>query len=375
MMEKILNIIEFSPKDRIIFTLGRFDNGVINIVDRFEIEDINYKNNKILKANEFKERMDNELTKIEETFSNIDNIVSIYDKPTFYKKRFALNSKEERKIKESDLNNMINLTKASLEKEGKEIIQIFSSEFYIDDKKVEVPIGEKGKKFVAIFNVFGIEKDKIKVLKSIFSRKKNPLKVIYFSPLLLINGVKDIFSKNFIIDIENPFTYLIFGVDNIPNQVEYIELGTKDVVRDLSYVLEIPPRESEDYLFKKGVLDHKIFYDIDYPLSIEKKVASMRVIEIFEIIEKKMKKLPFKFYPDEIVICGEGAKIRNIKEFAKEYFDLPTSIGEPYEYKSDLKLDPLDVITAVGAIRSYIDKDKKESFFNKLMNIFEKIFD
>ncbi|HOK18184.1 MAG TPA: hypothetical protein P5272_04365 [Caldisericia bacterium] len=374
-MEKTLNVIELSPKDKIIFTLGRFDDGTINIVDRYEIEDLNYKNNKILNVSEFKERMDKELIKLEETFINIDNIVSIYDKPTLYKKRYVLSSKEERKIKESDIDNMISLIRNSLEKEGKEIIQIFSSEFYIDDKKIEVPIGEKGKKFVAIFNVFGIEKDKIKILKSIFNRKKNPLKVIYFSPLLLVNGIKDSFSKNFIIDIENTFTYLIFGVDNIPNQVEYIELGTKDIIRDLSFILEIPPRDGEDYLFKKGVLDYKIFYDTDYPLSVEKKVASMRVIEIFELIEKKMKKLPFKFYPDEIVICGEGAKIKNIKEFTKEYFDLPASIGEPFEYKSDLKLDSLDVISAIGAIRSFIDKDKKESFFNKLMNIFEKIFD
>jgi len=374
-MEKILNIIELSPKDKIIFTLGRFDDGVINIVDRFEIEDINYKNNKILNVSEFKERMDRELIKLEETFINIDNILSIYDRPTFYKKRYVLSSKEERKIKESDIDNMISLIRNSLEKDGKEIIQIFNSEFYIDDKKVEVPIGEKGKKFIAIFNVFGIEKDKIKILKSIFNRKKNPLKVIYFSPLLLINGVKDSFSKNFVIDIENTFTYLIFGVDNIPNQVEYIELGIKDIIRDLSFILEIPPRDGEDYLFKKGALDYKIFYETDYPISVEKKVASMRVIEIFELIEKKMKKLPFRFYPDEIVICGEGAKMKNIKEFTKEYFDLPVSIGEPFEYKSDLKLDSLDIIPAIGAIRSFIDKDKKESFFNKLMNIFEKIFD
>lgn len=374
-MEKILNVIELSPKDKIIFTLGRFDDGVINIVDRFEIEDINYKNNKILNVSEFKERMDRELIKLEETFINIDNILSIYDRPTFYKKRYVLSSKEERKIKESDIDNMISLIRNSLEKDGKEIIQIFNSEFYIDDKKVEVPIGEKGKKFIAIFNVFGIEKDKIKILKSIFNRKKNPLKVIYFSPLLLINGIKDSFSKNFVIDIENTFTYLIFGVDNIPNQVEYIELGIKDIIRDLSFILEIPPRDGEDYLFKKGALDYKIFYETDYPISVEKKVASMRVIEIFELIEKKMKKLPFRFYPDEIVICGEGAKMKNIKEFTKEYFDLPVSIGEPFEYKSDIKLDSLDIIPAIGAIRSFIDKDKKESFFNKLMNIFEKIFD
>ncbi|MGQ9845107.1 MAG: hypothetical protein ACUVQN_02705 [Caldisericia bacterium] len=374
-MEKILNIVEFSPKDKIIFTLGKIEDGKINIVDRYEIEDINYKNNKIIKINEFKERINSELTKIEETFNNVDNIVSIYDRPTFYKKRYVISSKEERKIKESDIENMISLIRNSLEKEGKEIIQVFKSEFYIDDKKVEVPIGEKGKKFIAIFNVFGIEKDKIKVLKSIFSRKRNSLKGIYFSPLLLINGIKDSFSKNFIIDLENPFSYIIFGIDNIPNQVDYVELGTKDIVRDLSYVLEIPPRESEDFLFKKGVLEQKIFYNLDYPMSVEKKVASMRVVEILEIIEKKMKRLPFKFYPDEIVICGEGAKIKNIKEFVKEFFDLSTSIGEPFDYKSDLKLDSLDLITAIGAIRSYIDKDKKESFFNKLMNLFEKIFD
>lgn len=374
-MERILNIVEFSPKDKIIFTLGKIEDGKINIVDRYEIEDINYKNNKILKINEFKERINIELTKIEETFNNVDNIVSIYDRPTFYKKRYVISSKEERRIKESDIDNMISLTRNSLEKEGKEIIQVFKSEFYIDDKKVDIPIGEKGKKFIVIFNVFGIEKDKIKVLKSIFSRKKNSLKGIYFSPLLLINGIKDSFSKNFIIDLENPFSYIIFGIDNIPNQVEYIELGTKDIVRDLSYVLEIPPRESEEFLFKKGVLEQKIFYDLDYPMSVEKKVASMRVVEILELIEKKMKRLPFKFYPDEIVICGEGAKIKNIKEFVKEFFDLPTSIGEPFEYKSDLKLDSLDIIVAVGAIRSYIDKDKKESFFNKLINLFEKIFD
>lgn len=374
-MERILNIVEFSPKDKIIFTLGKIEDGKINIVDRYEIEDINYKNNKILKINEFKERINIELTKIEETFNNVDNIVSIYDRPTFYKKRYVISSKEERRIKESDIDNMISLTRNSLEKEGKEIIQVFKSEFYIDDKKVDIPIGEKGKKFIVIFNVFGIEKDKIKVLKSIFSRKKNSLKGIYFSPLLLINGIKDSFSKNFIIDLENPFSYIIFGIDNIPNQVEYVELGTKDIVRDLSYVLEIPPRESEEFLFKKGVLEQKIFYDLDYPMSVEKKVASMRVVEILELIEKKMKRLPFKFYPDEIVICGEGAKIKNIKEFVKEFFDLPTSIGEPFEYKSDLKLDSLDIIVAVGAIRSYIDKDKKESFFNKLINLFEKIFD
>lgn len=374
-MERILNIVEFSPKDKIIFTLGKIEDGKINIVDRYEIEDINYKNNKILKINEFKERINSELTKIDETFNNVDNIVSIYDRPTFYKKRYVISSKEDRKIKESDIDNMISLTRNSLEKEGKEIIQVFKSEFYIDDKKVDVPIGEKGKKFIAIFNVFGIEKDKIKVLKSIFSRKRNSLKGIYFSPLLLINGIKDSFSKNFIINLENPFSYIIFGIDNIPNRVDYVELGTKDIVRDLSYVLEIPPRESEEFLFKKGVLEQKIFYDLDYPMSVEKKVASMRVVEILEIIEKKMKRLPFKFYPDEIVICGEGAKIKNIKEFVKEFFDLPTSIGEPFDYKSDLKLDSLDIITAIGAIRSYIDKDKKESFFNKLINLFEKIFD
>lgn len=374
-MEKVLNVIELSPKDKVIFTIGKLEDGLINIIDRFEIDDINYKNNKIIKPIEFKDRIENELSKIEETFNKIDNILAIYDKPTFYKKKYSLLTKEVKKIKVSDIENMINLARESLEKDGKEILQILSSEFYIDDKRVYEPVGEKGKKIVAVFNILGIEKDRIKILKSIFQRKKNQLKAIYFSPILMVNGIKESFSKNFIIDLELPFSYVIFGIDNIPIKVEFIELGIKDVVRDLSYMLEIPPRESEEILFKKGALDQKIFFDVDYPISIEKRVASMRVYEIYELIEKKMKKLSFKFYPDEIVICGEGAKIKNIKDFTKEYFDLPVSIGEPVEFKSDLKVENSEIIPAIGAIRSYFDKDIKETFLNKLIKIFEKFFD
>jgi len=42
--------------------------------------------------------MDRELIKLEETFINIDNILSIYDRPTFTKK-ICPSSKEERKLK------------------------------------------------------------------------------------------------------------------------------------------------------------------------------------------------------------------------------------------------------------------------------------
>lgn len=115
--------------------------------------------------------------------------------------------------------------------------------------------------------------------------------------------------------------------------------------------------------------------DQDYPISIEKKVASMRVYEILELIEKKAKRLPFKFYPDEIVLCGEGAKIKNIKEFTKEYFNLPVSIGEPVEYKSELRFDGVDLIHVIGAVRTFFEEKEKVSLFSKFLKLFEKIFD
>ncbi|MBC7195131.1 MAG: hypothetical protein H5U37_05690, partial [Caldisericia bacterium] len=270
--------------------------------------------------------------------------------------------------------NMVDLIKNAVQGERKEIIHFFKNEFYLDDKKVTSPVGERGKNLIGVFTVCTIEKEKIKLLNSLFD-KRDSLLGIFLSPILLINGLKESFSKNFIIEIEDKFTYAIFGYDNLPHQIEYFEVGVKDILRDLSYVLEIPPRDTEEIVFKKGALDSRIFLDTDYPISLEKKVASMRVYEILEMIEKKTKRLPFKFYPDEIVLCGEGAKIKNIKDFTKEYFNLPVSIGEPVDYKSELKLDNIDLIPVIGAVRSIIEEKEKVSFLSKFFKIFEKIFE
>lgn len=371
---KNLNVIEFSPKDKIIFNLIRLENGIINLVERYEFEDINYKNGKILKIIPLKEKIQTEIKKFEELIGPFKNIITIYDKPTIIRKKFVLKGKDERKIKESDIENMIDLIKNAVQEERKEIIHFFKNEFYLDDKKVTSPVGERGKNLIGVFTVCTIEKEKIKLLNSLFD-KRDSLLGIFLSPILLINGLKESFSKNFIIEIEDKFTYAMFGYDNLPHQIEYFEVGVKDILRDLSYVLEIPPRDTEEIVFKKGALDSRIFLDTDYPISLEKKVASMRVYEILEMIEKKTKRLPFKFYPDEIVLCGEGAKIKNIRDFTKEYFNLPVSIGEPVDYKSELKLDNIDLIPVIGAVRSIFEEKEKVSFLSKFFKIFEKIFE
>jgi cell division ATPase FtsA len=371
---KNLNVIEFSPKDKIILNLIRIEDNVINIVERFEFEDINYKNGKILKFSPLKEKLQSELKKFEDLIGQFKNIITIYDKPTIYKKKFILKSKEEKKIRESDIENMMNLIKEAVHKDKKEIIHFFKNEFYLDDKKVSSPVGEKGRNLIGIFTVCAIEKEKINLLNSLFD-KKDSLIGLFLSPLILVNGIKDSFSKNFIIEIEERFTYAILGYDNIPYHIEYFDVGVRDVLRDLSYVLEIPPRDTEEIVYKKGALDSKIFIDPDYPISIEKKVASMRIYEILEMIEKKIKRLSFKFYPEEIVLCGEGAKIKNIKEFTKDYFNLPVSIAESIDYKSELKLDNIDIIPVIGAVRSIFEEKEKSSFFSKFFKIFEKIFE
>lgn len=371
---KNLCVLEFSPKDKIIFNLFRLENGDINLVERYEFEDINYKNGKIVRVSPLKEKIQNEIKKFEELIGQFQNIITIYDKPTILRKKLSIKGKEERKIRQSDIDNMINLIKNGLEKEGKDIVYFFKNEFYLDDKKIASPVGEKGKNFVGIFTVCAIEKEKIKALTSLFDKKESLLG-IFLSPLLIPDGLKESFSKNFIIDIEDKFTYVLFGYDNTPHQIEYLDLGVIDILRDLSYVLEIPPRDTEEIVFKKGALDSRIFLDKDYPISIEKKVASMRVYEILELIEKKAKRLTFKFYPDEIVLCGEGAKIKNIKEFTKEYFNLPVSIGEPVEYKSELRFDGVDLIHVLGAVRTFFDEKEKVSLFSKFLKLFEKIFD
>ena len=372
MKRKSKTIIELKENGKIIFTTGNALGDSIDIILREEIYSSEFKKGRITETGIFKKQILDEIKKIEDEVGETDIFVSINDTPSVHKKRILIKT-NGRKIKERDITSMESLIRDSLTKKGKEVVHIIREEFSIDGKKVSTPIDERGDRFIGSFLVFTIDDKKPKLIKRILNKK---LSGFFIEPLLVFYGLKASFSKNFIIVFNTNSTQIIFGRDNSPRYVDSLPLGVNDIVRDLSYILKISPRDAERLLYKDKLLDSRILKAEDYPIAIEKKVASMRFLEILEFIENRTERISFNFFPEEVVICGEGAKLKNIKEFTKKFFDLPASLGEPDEFNCELKLDNLQMISTVGGFKLVkMRETKKRGLMDSFINLMERLFD
>jgi len=370
--KSIITIIELKENGKIVFTTGNTLGEGIDIVLRKEISSSELKKGKITETGLFKKQILDEVKKIEDEVGETDIFVSINDTPSIHKKKILIKT-NGRKIRESDLTSMESLIRDSLSNKGKEVVHIIKEGFSIDGKKVSTPIDERGDRFIGNFLVFAIDDKKPKLIKKILNKK---LSGFFIEPLLTFYGLKASFSRNFIIIFNINSTQIIFGKDNSPRYVDSLPLGISDIIRDLSYILKISPREAKRLLHKDKLLDLRILKSEDYPIAIEKKVASMRFLEILEFIENRTERISFNFFPEEVVICGEGAKLKNIKEFTKKFFDLPASLGEPDEFNSELELDSLQMISTIGGFKMVKAKEaKKRGLMDSFINLMERLFD
>lgn len=372
MKKKSVTLIELKEDGKIFFTTGNASGTTIDIVLREEIFSSELKKNKITETGLFKKQLLEQIKRIEGEIGETEIFISLNETPSIYKKKMLIRTKG-RNIKERDVISMESLIKENLSKKGKEVVHIIREVFSIDGRKVVTPIDEKGERLIGNFLVFAIDARRANLIRKIFNKN---LSGIFIEPLLVFYGLKSSFSRNFIIIFGTNSTQIIFGKDNSPKYIDTLQLGTNDIMRDLSYVLKISPREAEKLLHKDKLLDPRILKGENYPLSIEKKVASMRLIEILEFIDNRTERIGFKFFPEEVVICGEGAKLRSIKEFTKKFFDLPTSLGEPDKFNSELNLDPLQMISTIGGFKMVKMREvKKRGLVDNFINLMEKLFD
>jgi cell division protein FtsA len=87
------------------------------------------------------------------------------------------------------------------------------------------------------------------------------------------------------------------------------------------------------------------------------KIVEARVMEIFGLVEKELKKVSRQgLLPAGIVITGGGAKLPGIAELAKKEFKLPSRIGVPVLFKG-LERDS-SLSTVCGLVMGRMDKEE-----------------
>lgn len=183
--------------------------------------------------------------------------------------------------------------------------------------------------------------------------------------------------------------------------VGVIPIGGNDVTKDLATVLATIPDIAEEIKLKhvsalKGEMDKEVLVkrgreEYRFKRKDVDDVVDARLEEIFESVRAMLKLAGYdRRLPEGLILCGGGAKMRNIEHFARKHIELATRIAKPSGIigVSEDILKP-EFATAIGLMlgdneRGNIDnidggtklknksKKKKEGgFFSRIAKLFK----
>jgi cell division protein FtsA len=122
--------------------------------------------------------------------------------------------------------------------------------------------------------------------------------------------------------------------------VGVIPIGGNDVTKDLATVLATIPEVAEEIKLKhvsalKGEMDKEVVIkrgreEFRFKRKEVDEVVDARLEEIFEDVRAMLKLAGYdRRLPEGLVICGGGAKMRNIEHFARKHVELAARVAKP----------------------------------------------
>lgn len=175
-----------------------------------------------------------------------------------------------------------------------------------------------------------------------------------------------------LLDLGAATTSLILFEENSPYSLEILPFGSAHITNDIAMGLRITLEEAEKIKINYGSVEPSAglskktdFVYGNYSRRKLSEIIEARMAEIFELVEKHLKKVDRAgLLPAGIVIIGGGANLPGIANFAKERFKLHVKIAEPDNvggFKEKVK-NPAWAV-AVGAALIALEKQKSLSPF------------
>jgi len=195
-----------------------------------------------------------------------------------------------------------------------------------------------------------------------------------------------------LIDIGSETTQLAIFEEGILIHFAVFPIGSANITNDIAIGLrtDISTAESikKDYgvcvlkkdkkrkSSKKIEVEDKSGSKVEFSEKMLAKIIEARVGEIFDQVQKELKKISRnELLPGGVVLTGGGAKMPKIDDFAKQEFKLPSKIGVPKNI-AGLEEDA-SFTAAVGFMINSMDEGSEKSFsssfFQKIKKIVKKI--
>lgn len=288
-------------------------------------------------------------------------------------------SRADQKISDEDIERVIQAARAINIPSNEQILEDFPSQFIIDDQKgIKEPLGLTGKRLEVKTLLLCLFSQYFMNLSQAVLNAKLQIDDIVPSPLAAAVAVLTPQQKEAgvaLVDIgagttglaifeEGDLVHLAvfpIGSNNITNDIAIglkTEIGVAENIKKEygSCLLGLNAKERASQARKKIEIFDKIS-----PLTFTKKdlvnIIEPRVSEIFELINKELKKIGRQqMLPAGVVLTGGGAKMPRIKEMCKQVLKLPCEIGIPRGIIG-LEEDPL-LATVCGLVLDGFDSDE-----------------
>ena len=274
----------------------------------------------------------------------------------------------DREITDEDVQDVIKNAKAINLPTENNVVHAIRQHFHIDGQDgILNPVGMCGAK---------VEVD-VHVIHGNTNRLQNPIRVVSGLQLevetvvfngmasslaLLSNEQKELGAL--VIDFGGGTTEYVVYCDGIIKHTGVLALGGDHVSHDLAIGLKVPMGRAEQLKIEHGSawLDETVkgqtlsisgeFGQSGKTINLEhlRRIMSLRIEEIFQIIEQDLAKAGLLHYVrDGVFICGGGARTPQIQKLAEKIFQLPASLGKANSINGlTSALDQPEFATAIG---------------------------
>lgn len=291
-------------------------------------------------------------------------------------------SNPDKEVTEKDLHRLKEDVKTIRIPTDSQILHIIPEEFFIDQQGgIDSPIGMTGTKLEAVNHVVMASIPAMVNIKKSVERAGYTVKNYILQPLASSLSVLEENEQDLgtvLIDIGGGTTDVAIFRDKSIKHTRVIGVAGNQVTNDIRESLGIVTEEAErlkveyGYATEESIIKDEDIYikrvgvggNIKVPISLLTQVISVRMRELFSLIDKELKNSGYKNkIKADVVLTGGGSLLQGSTELAKEVFGLPARIGVPIVNNAELskEFERPEYATAYGLVKSMPGKLSDET--------------
>jgi len=290
-------------------------------------------------------------------------------------------SRADQKISQEDIERVIQAAQTVSLPSNKEILSVIPKEFIIDNEGgARDPLGLKGVRLEVDVLILGGFSPYLKNLTQAVLNSGFQIDDLVLSPLASARAVLTPREKELgvaLLDIGAGTTGLAVFEEGELIYTTIFPIGSAHISNDIAVGLECDIDTAENIKLEWGTCSFK---GSDKKTKIEtiegetlifsqktlSKIIEIRVSEIFEVVDKELKKISYQAkLPGGIVLTGGGAKLPKIKDLAKKELRLHCRVGLPRGFSPSLEDSELAAVAGLVLMGTDLEIERPLFSFGK----------